>query len=253
MERRHRHGAVRPVCGPAGAGRVYRVWLPCQKRGCVAESPRGPACARGIPGAVFSCIGNPAGCGQHPTAGAVHNRTAESYSHHPERQGQHGTDERNHGPSGNRHSRIIRQRPLQSLPHHDGKIPQLQLQQHLADCHAGRPTGGGLQQVERHVPPHRKERRKRHQNPCSCAVQGQAEDGKAGRTGQADSGQGRQAADGRKNGADSGVQGGVCVRCQPDRGRTAAVHCCECAFWQRAGLPRFFQGVGADFPGAHRV
>ena len=50
-----------------------------------------------------------------------------------------------------------------------------------------------------------KERRKRHQNPCPCAVQGQAEDGKAGRTGQADSGQGRQAADGRKDGADSGL------------------------------------------------
>ena len=122
---------------------------------------------------------------------------------------------------------VVRQRPLQSLPHHDGEIPQLQLQQHLADRHAGRTAGGGLQQVERHVPPHRKERRKRHQNPCSCAVQGQAEDGKAGRTGQADSGQGRQAADGRKNGADSGVQGGVCVRCQPDRGRTAALYCSE--------------------------
>ncbi len=36
-----------------------------------------------------------------------------------------------------------------------------------------------------------------------------------------------EAADGRKNGADSGVQGGVRVRCQPDRGRTAAVHCSE--------------------------
>ncbi len=35
---------------------------------------------------------------------------------------------------------------------------------------------------------HRKEGRKRHQDSCSCALQGQAEDGKAGRTGQADSG-----------------------------------------------------------------
>ena len=68
MERRHRHGAVRPVCGPAGAGRVYRVWLPCQKRGCVAESPRGPACAGGIPGTVLSCAGSFARFGQHPTA-----------------------------------------------------------------------------------------------------------------------------------------------------------------------------------------
>ena len=38
------------------------------------------------------------------------------------------------------------------------KIPQLQLQQHLADRHAGRTAGGGLQQVERHIPPHREER-----------------------------------------------------------------------------------------------
>ena len=83
---------------------------------------------------------------------------------------------------------VVRQRPLQSLPHHDGKIPQLQLQQHLADRHAGRTAGGGLQQVERHVPPHREKGRKRHQDSCSCALQGQAEDGKAGRTGQADSG-----------------------------------------------------------------
>ena len=56
---------------------------------------------------------------------------------------------------------VVRQRPLQSLPHHDGEIPQLQLQQHLADRHAGRTAGGGLQQVERHVPPHRKERAKK--------------------------------------------------------------------------------------------
>ena len=77
---------------------------------------------------------------------------------------------RNYGPAGNRDSRAVRQRPLQSLPHHDGKIPQLQLQQHLADRHAGRAAGGRLQQVERHVPPHREERRKRHQNPCPCAV-----------------------------------------------------------------------------------
>ncbi len=55
----------------------------------------------------------------------------------------------------------VRQRPLQSLPHHDGEIPQLQLQQHLADRHAGRPAGGGLQQVERHVPPHRERRAKK--------------------------------------------------------------------------------------------
>jgi hypothetical protein len=47
---------------------------------------------------------------------------------------------------------------------------------------------------------------------------------KAGRTGQADSGQGRQAADRGKNGTDSGVQGGVRVRCQPDRGRTSALY-----------------------------
>ena len=32
--------------------------------------------------------------------------------------------------------------------------------------------------------------------------------------------QGWKAADGRKDGADSGFQGGVRVRCQPDRGRT---------------------------------
>ena len=38
------------------------------------------------------------------------------------------------------------------------KIPQLQFQQHLADCHARRAAGGGLQQVEGHVPPHREER-----------------------------------------------------------------------------------------------
>ena len=130
---------------------------------------------------------------------------AESYSHYPKRQGQRRAHERNHGPVRNGHPTAVRQRPLQSLPHHDGEVSQLQLQQHLADRHAGRTAGGGFQQVERHVPPHRKERRKRHQNPCSCALQGQAEDGKAGRTGQADSGQGRQAADGRKNGADSGL------------------------------------------------
>lgn len=47
---------------------IYRVWLPCQKRGCVAESPRGPACARGIPGTVFSCAGSHAGCSQYPAA-----------------------------------------------------------------------------------------------------------------------------------------------------------------------------------------
>ena len=66
MERRHRHGAVWPVCGPAGAGRVHPVRLPCQKWGRVAESSRGPARAGGIPGAVLSCAGNPAGCSQHP-------------------------------------------------------------------------------------------------------------------------------------------------------------------------------------------
>lgn len=99
--------------------------------------------------------------------------------------------------------------------------------EHLADRHAGRAAGGRLQQVERHIPPHREKRRKRHQDSCSCAVQGQAEDGKAGRTGQADSGQGRQAADGGKDGADSSFQGGVRVRCQPDRGRTAALYCSE--------------------------
>ena len=35
---------------------IHPVRLPCQKRGRMAESLRGPACARGIPGAVFSCI-----------------------------------------------------------------------------------------------------------------------------------------------------------------------------------------------------
>ncbi len=35
---------------------------------CVAESPRGPACARGIPGTVFSCAGSHAGCSQYPAA-----------------------------------------------------------------------------------------------------------------------------------------------------------------------------------------
>ena len=54
--------------GPAGAGSVHPVRLPCQKRGRVAESPRGPACAGGIPGTVLSCAGSSAGCGQHPAA-----------------------------------------------------------------------------------------------------------------------------------------------------------------------------------------
>ncbi len=88
----------------------------------------------------------------------------------PERQRQRRANERNYGPAGNRDSRVVRQRPLQSLPHHDGEIPQLQLQQHLADRHAGRAAGSRLQQVERHVPPHREKGRKGHQDPCSCTV-----------------------------------------------------------------------------------
>ena len=52
--------------GMVNMPRVYRVWLPCQKRGCVAESPRGPACAGGIPGTVLSCAGSFARFGQHP-------------------------------------------------------------------------------------------------------------------------------------------------------------------------------------------
>lgn len=45
---------------------VSNTWLPCQKRGRVAESPRGPACAGGIPGTVLSCAGSFARFGQHP-------------------------------------------------------------------------------------------------------------------------------------------------------------------------------------------
>ena len=45
---------------------VHPVRLPCQKRGRVAESPRGPACAGGIPGTVLSCAGSFARFGQHP-------------------------------------------------------------------------------------------------------------------------------------------------------------------------------------------
>ena len=62
------HGTVWPVCGSAGTGCVHPVRLPCQKRGRVAESPRGPARAGGIPGAVLSRAGSSAGCGQHPAA-----------------------------------------------------------------------------------------------------------------------------------------------------------------------------------------
>ena len=39
-----------------------------KRRGCVAESPRGPACAGGIPGTVLSCAGSFARFGQHPAA-----------------------------------------------------------------------------------------------------------------------------------------------------------------------------------------
>ena len=47
---------------------IYPVRLPCQKRGRVAESPRRPACAGGIPGTVLSCAGSHAGCSQYPAA-----------------------------------------------------------------------------------------------------------------------------------------------------------------------------------------
>ena len=52
--------------------------------------------------AVQGSVADPAACSNR-------NRTAESYSHYPERQRQRRANERNYGPAGNRHPTAFRQ------------------------------------------------------------------------------------------------------------------------------------------------
>ena len=155
----------------------------------MAESPRGPACARGIPGAVFSCAGSPAGCGQHPAACSV-----------PETELQKVIPIILNGKDSTERMKEITDRletGIQELFDSDrykaylttmAKFHNYSFNNTLLIAMQGGQLVAGFNKWKDTFHRTVKKGEKGIKILASCAVQGEAEDGKAGRTGQADSG-----------------------------------------------------------------